>query len=98
MKASETLACISVKSIIPLFLWASLAAAQTPAYDDLNLIPQPARFRALSGKFVFSEETILLAAAAFTNEAALLRRQLQTATGLQLRVLTETAKAPRNSI
>lgn len=84
-----------MKSIVSLFLalYASLAGAQTSGHDDPNLIPQPAHLQGLPGKFVLSEKAVLLAAPAFTNEAALLRRQLQTVTGLPLPVLTEAGVA-----
>jgi hexosaminidase len=92
--------CYNVKSKIPIFvgLWASLAGAQTPGLDGVNLIPQPAQCRALPGKFLFSEKTTLQAAPAFANEAALLRRHLQAATGLPLPAPAEPAEVGRSTI
>jgi hexosaminidase len=76
---------------ILLLLGACLADAQAAPPHSLTLIPQPATCEALPGHFGLSATTALYAAPVFTHEAALLRRQLQTATGLPLPLQPELA-------
>lgn len=94
------LACSNMSSKMPIFLTlcAGLASAQSPSLDGLALIPQPAHSQPLPGRFVLSDKTTLQVAPAFTNEAALLRRQLQVATRFPLPLRIGPAEESGNAI